>query len=68
MVYNPLGKYTVTDLRWLTPEELQILFEDARKAILEVRGSRCIKKVGGDISRMRRMLNGFDSIYNGAHR
>ena len=68
MIYNPLGNYTLTDLRWLTPEELRILFEDAKKVALEVEGCKLIGKVSKDISTMRRLLNGFDSVYNEAHR
>ena len=68
MVYNPLGNYTFTDLRCLTPEELQILFRDAKKVALEVRGCKMIQKVSRDVSTMRRLLNGYDSVYNEAHR
>lgn len=65
--YNPLGTYTITDLRRLTPEELEVLFKDAKKVLHEVHGRKMIQKVSKDISTMRRLLNGFDSIYNGAH-
>lgn len=66
-VYNPLGTYTFTDLKWLTPSELQLLFRDAKKVALEVRGRKMIQKVSKDISTMRRLLGGFDSTYNREH-
>lgn len=68
MVYKPLGKYAVAGLRQLTPEELEILLRDAKKVSLEVRGSKMIRKIIKDKANMRRLLNGFDSIYNEAHR
>lgn len=68
MVYNSLGNYTFTDLKCLTPVELQLLFRDAKKVVLEVRGRKMIQKVSRDISTMRRLLNGFDSVYNREHR
>jgi len=65
MVYNLLGNYTLTDLRQLTLEELEILLRDAKKVSLEVRGFKTIRKIMKDKANMRRLLNGFDSIYNG---
>ena len=67
-MYDPDVKYTSTFLRELTPKELRILFEGAKKASLEVQGFKLIKKVTGDISSMRLLLNGFDSVYNEVHR
>jgi len=67
MVYNPLGDYTLVDLRCLTSEELEILLRDAKKVSLEVRGSKAIRKIMKDKANMRMLLNGFDSIWNREH-
>lgn len=68
MTYDSKIIYSSADFRELTPEELQILFEEVRKASLDVRGFKQIKKVVKDISDIRRLLNGFDSTYNKEHR
>ena len=65
MAYDSSKKYAVDDFRELSPTELHTLFEEAHIVVLEVRGRKLIKKVTKDISSMRRLLNGFDSIYNG---
>lgn len=67
MVYNPSGNYSIADFRKLSLEELQVLFEEAKKISLEVRGSKMIRKIMKDKANMRMLLNGFDSIYNREH-
>jgi len=67
-MYDPLICYTVTYFKHLAPRELQVLFEEAKKASLEIRGSKLIRKVNKDISGMRLLLTGFDSEYNGKHK
>jgi len=68
MAYDPIIKYTPAFFRGLAPRELQILFDEARAVSNAVSGSKLIKKVTKDISSMRLMLNGFDSIYNREHK
>lgn len=67
MVYDPLSTYTVERFKQLPPEELQALFKEAKAASSHVSGIRLIKKVVKDIAIMRRLLHGYDSLYNGAH-
>lgn len=68
MLYDDSKKYTADDFLILSPKELQILFESAHQVVLEVQGCKLIRKVSKDISTMRRLLNGYDSIYNGEHK
>ena len=66
-MYDSAVRYTKADFRKLTPEELIVLLKEAKRAALDVRGSKRIKKVTTDISDIRLLLNGFDSTYNGEH-
>ena len=64
MVYDPLTRYSIADFRKLSLNELWILFEEAKKVSLEVRGFKTIRKIMKDKANMRLLLNGFDSTYN----
>lgn len=66
-MYDPEIKYTPTYLREFTPGKLYALFEEAKVVSHQVCGFELIKKVTKDVSNMRLLLNGFDSIYNKAH-
>ena len=68
MVYDPHSTYSGNEFKRLPPAELMELLKEAKIASHQVQGSRLIKKVTKDISNMRRLLNGFDSVYNGGHR
>lgn len=67
MAYSPLTKYSNDNLKSFPPEELQMLFEEAKRVSLEVRGVKMVRKILKDISNMRRLLNGFDNVYNERH-
>lgn len=67
MIYDPASIYSGNEFRQLPPAELMELLREATIASHSVHGLRLIKKVTKDISNMRRLLNGFDSTYNGVH-
>jgi len=67
-MYDPLINYTPTYFKHLAPRELQILFEEAKRAAFDVNDSKLIRKINKDISSMRLLLTGFDSEYNGKHK
>ena len=67
-MYDVNKKYTPTFFRGLKPTELQILFEEARKASFGPVGFKLVRKITKDISSMRLLLKGFDSHYNEVHR
>ena len=67
MIYDPWSIYTVAYLKTLPPLELRELFKEAKLASHSIATSKLIRKVIKDISRMRLLLNGFDSTYNGEH-
>ena len=67
-MYDSAVRYTKDDFRKLTPAELIVMLKEAKRASLDVRGLKLIKKVTKDISDIRLLLNGFDSIHNEVHR
>lgn len=67
MLYDPWTVYSAVYLKTLPPAELQELFRQAKVASHSISDSKLIRKVVKDISRMRLLLNGFDSTYNGEH-
>lgn len=67
MDYDPLMMYTTTYFKSLSPRELQILFEEAKKFVNQISDSKLIRKVNKDITAIRLLLTGFNSEYNKEH-
>ncbi len=68
MTYDPHLIYSGNEFRQLPPEKLLELLKEAMLASSQVTGSRLVRKVIKDVSNMRRLLHGYDSVYNGVYR
>jgi len=64
-MYDPHMSYSISYFRSLSSEELFKLFEAAKRASSTAADSKLIRKILKDISNMRGLLKGHDSIHNG---
>jgi len=66
-MYNPSINYTNDYLKNFTPTELLQLLKEAKELSNTVCTSKLIRKIVKDIARIRVLVEGFNSVYNGEY-